>query len=48
LKEDQSKEGAVDNSVHFYHFDQSSGLLSEDGTPLPLEMGSGICPAEHL
>jgi WD40 repeat protein len=38
---------ASDNSVHFYHFDQSSGLLSEAGTPLALEPASGICPAEH-
>ena len=38
---------AKDSSVHFYHFDQSTGLLTESGTPLPLNGGSGICPA-HL
>lgn len=36
---------AKDSSVHFYHFDQSTGLLTESGTPLPLTGGTGICPA---
>jgi 6-phosphogluconolactonase (cycloisomerase 2 family) len=35
----------TDGSLHFYHFDSSSGSLTEGGTPLPLAQGSGICPA---
>jgi hypothetical protein len=38
---------ASDSSVHFYHFDQSSGSLSEAGTPLALTPGAGICPASR-
>ena len=38
----------TDGSVHFFHFDLASGSLTEDGTPLPLAQGSGICPARHL
>lgn len=34
-----------DDSLHFYHFDSTSGSLSEAGTPLPVAPGSGICPA---
>ena len=34
-----------DNSVHFYHFDITSGTLTEGGTPLPIGSASGICPA---
>jgi hypothetical protein len=36
-----------DGSVHFYHFDQNSGSLSEGGAPLAVAPGSGICPAQH-
>jgi hypothetical protein len=36
---------ARDNSLHFYHFNLSTGGLREGGTPLPLGAGSGICPA---
>jgi hypothetical protein len=38
---------ASDNSVHFYHFDATSGVLIEAGNPLPLAPGSGICPAHR-
>lgn len=38
---------ASDGSVHFYHFGQNSGVLTEGGTPLPVAQGSGICPAQH-
>ncbi len=38
---------ASDNSVHFYHFDQTTGTLSEGGTPLLLPLGAGICPAQR-
>jgi hypothetical protein len=38
---------AVDNSVHFYHFDRASGSLTEGGTPLMLPPGAGICPAQR-
>jgi hypothetical protein len=38
---------ARDGSVHFYHFDNNSGALTEGGTPLPIPLGSGICPAQH-
>jgi hypothetical protein len=36
-----------DGSVHFYHFGQDSGSLSEGGTPLAIAPGSGICPAHY-
>jgi DNA-binding beta-propeller fold protein YncE len=36
-----------DGSVHFYHFDQNSGSLTEGGAPLPVASGTGICPAHH-
>ena len=38
---------ATDGNVHFYHFDQNSGALSEGGAPLPIPPGAGICPADH-
>lgn len=38
---------ASDNSVHFYHFNLSTGSLAESGTPLPLAADAGICPAER-
>jgi hypothetical protein len=37
-----------DDSVHFYHFDQTSGSLTEGGAPLAIAPGSGICPAHHF
>jgi hypothetical protein len=37
----------TDASLHFFHFDSSSGTLTEGGTPLPLAQGSGICPAHR-
>lgn len=37
----------TDGSVHFFHFDSSSGTLTEGGTPLPIAQGSGICPAHY-
>ena len=37
----------TDGSVHFFHFDPTSGSLTEGGTPLPITQGSGICPAHH-
>ncbi len=36
-----------DGNLHFFHFDASSGALTEGGNPLPLAQGSGICPARH-
>jgi hypothetical protein len=39
---------AGDNSVHFYHFNRTTGSLTEGGTPLPLPFGAGICPAQRL
>ena len=39
---------ASDNSVHFYHFDRTTGSLTEGGTPLPLPFGAGICPAQRF
>lgn len=38
---------ASDASVHFYHFNQTTGTLTEGGAPLALAPGSGICPAQH-
>jgi DNA-binding beta-propeller fold protein YncE len=38
---------ARDGNVHFYHFDRSTGSLTEGGTPLALASGSGICPAQY-
>jgi hypothetical protein len=38
---------ASDGSVHFYHFNQTTGALSEGGTPLAIPSGSGICTARH-
>lgn len=38
---------AKDGLVHFYHFDHSSGSLSEGGTPLSIPQGAGICPAQY-
>ena len=38
---------AGDGSVHFYHFDEYTGSLSEGGAPLAVVAGSGICPAQH-
>lgn len=37
----------TDGNLHLFHFDSSSGSLTEGGTPLPLAQGSGICPAHH-
>lgn len=37
----------TDGNVHFFHFDPTSGSLTEGGTPLPVAQGSGICPAHH-
>ena len=37
----------TDGNVHFFHFDPTSGSLTEGGTPLPLAQGSGICPAHY-
>ena len=37
----------TDASLHFFHFDSTSGTLTEGGTPLPLAQGSGICPAHR-
>jgi 6-phosphogluconolactonase (cycloisomerase 2 family) len=36
-----------DGNVHFFHFDASTGALTEAGTPLPIAQGSGICPAHY-
>ena len=36
-----------DGNVHFFHFDPTSGSLTEGGTPLPIAQGSGICPAHY-
>jgi len=38
---------AKDLSVHFYHFDRSSGSLAESGSPIPLTASAGICPAQR-
>lgn len=38
---------ARDLSVHFFHFDQSSGALNQAGTPLPIPASAGICPAQR-
>lgn len=37
----------TDGSVHFFHFDASTGALTEGGMPLPIAQGSGICPAHY-
>ena len=37
---------ARDHSLHFYHFNLSTGSLTESGTPLPLGNDAGICPAQ--
>jgi hypothetical protein len=36
-----------DGNVHFFHFDPTSGSLTEGGTPLAIPQGSGICPAHY-
>lgn len=36
-----------DGNVHFFHFDAANGTLAEEGTPLTLAPGAGICPAHH-
>lgn len=37
----------TDGSIHFFHFDATSGALTEGGTPLPIAQGGGICPAHY-
>ena len=37
----------TDGNVHFFHFDASTGALTEAGTPIPIAQGSGICPAHY-
>ena len=37
----------TDGNVHFFHFDASTGALTEGGTPLPIAQGTGICPAHY-
>lgn len=37
----------TDGNVHFFHFDASTGALTEGGIPLPIAQGSGICPAHY-
>ncbi len=37
----------MDGNIHFFHFDPTSGSLTEGGTPLPIAQGSGICPAHY-
>lgn len=37
----------TDGNVHFFHFDASTGALTEGGKPLPIAQGSGICPAYY-
>ncbi len=37
----------TDGNIHFFHFDPTSGSLTEGGTPLPIAQGSGICPAHY-
>jgi 6-phosphogluconolactonase (cycloisomerase 2 family) len=37
----------TDGNLHFFHFDSSTGSLTEGGAPLALGQGSGICPAHH-
>ena len=37
----------TDGSIHFFHFDATSGALTEGGTPLPIAPGGGICPAHY-
>lgn len=38
---------AKDGNLHFYHFNQNSGSLSEGGIPMPIPAGAGICPAQY-
>ena len=37
----------TDGNVHFFHFNASTGALTEGGMPLPIAQGSGICPAHY-
>mgnify|MGYP001258244693 CR=1 FL=1 len=37
----------TDGNIHFFHFDATSGTLTEGGAPLPIAAGSGICPAHR-